>query len=825
MIFKSEVDPNIYVRVLKDSISPEGDRLFSIHAHYPRIILSELNTHKILSKNSSSCLSGDTLITIESPSMLIESKHRSHSPMTIKEIVDKWFDGAKKRKRFDYQANLDDRNNTAKEISKILNITSPSNIRRLCRNGTIPIKNQNKKRWEDFVINGLDYNHYHNGLESVSQDMKSRLRKMKLRCLNEETGEFITTSIVDCFRQGIQDIYEVTLDNGYILKCTDSHRIFTEAGFRTLKDIGLIRYESGLVIYDDNHPKIATNGFQISEEWLRSQRELGKNLVEISKEFNLNYKSIAYFAQKFKISFSKRKETLLETFEYKDKSWLQLRISEGLYAHQIAAMCNSTTDRVKKQIQKFKLVANRWNWGCKEVWNKGKKYTISEDKLLNIRNHAKNRRKLGSYTKYKDILAQRVRFISENKRSILEKFNFKCAISGGKYQLELHHIDPVWNNPDRCFDITNLIPLSKHIHKLIHAKHLELELLEYYNDGKDLRLFLDSIKDVIIHPLEINKPIGSGNKLVVRYSKIKSIKYIGKQETYDIEVSGKFRNFIANGIVVHNSRAVPVNNFLETIESMPFIPSFLQKNKSGMQSTEDLSEVEKKKVVKLIKNHLKATAKLIRTLSDKEGLNLHKQFVNRYSEVFQYMNTVITGSEWDSKLGTFLKLRNHQDADPHFHELAKCIQLAYNNSKPELLLPGEWHLPFVDSQRDDSGKVIYSICNRETLTVNEVTLEEAKKISASCCAQISYRKEDNSLDKANDIFDRLIYSDPEHSSPLEHQGTPIDYNLLKDDSKKAFDIIGITHMDRLYNLWSANFKGWVMYRKELEQLKEINRLS
>lgn len=274
-----------------------------------------------------------------------------------------------------------------------------------------------------------------------------------------------------------------------------------------------------------------------------------------------------------------------------------------------------------------------------------------------------------------------------------------------------------------------------------------------------------------------------------------------------------------------SSRAVPVNNFLETIESMPFIPSFLQKNKSGMQSTEDLSEVEKKKVVKLIKNHLKSTVKLIKTLSDKDGLNLHKQFANRYSEVFQYMNTIITGTEWDSKLGTFLRLRNHQDAEPHFHELANCIQLAYNNSKPELLLPGEWHLPFVDTQRDDNGKLIYSICNRETLTVNEVTLEEAKKISASCCAQISYRREDNSLEKANNIFDRLINSDPPHESPTENQGTPIDYNLLRDDSNKAFDIIGITHMDRLYNLWSANFKGWIQYRKELEQLREINRLK
>lgn len=44
----------IRVEVVADSLSPQGDRLISVLATFPRIILSEVNTHRMLSKNTSS---------------------------------------------------------------------------------------------------------------------------------------------------------------------------------------------------------------------------------------------------------------------------------------------------------------------------------------------------------------------------------------------------------------------------------------------------------------------------------------------------------------------------------------------------------------------------------------------------------------------------------------------------------------------------------------------------------------------------------------------------------------------------------------------------
>lgn len=69
-----------------------------------------------------------------------------------------------------------------------------------------------------------------------------------------------------------------------------------------------------------------------------------------------------------------------------------------------------------------------------------------------------------------------------------------------------------------------------------------------------------------------------------------SVKHIGKDETYDIEVDGEYHNFIANGVVVHNSRAIPFEKMVEVVENDPFIPLAWQKHHKGMQGTEYITD-------------------------------------------------------------------------------------------------------------------------------------------------------------------------------------------------------------------------------------------
>jgi hypothetical protein len=101
-----------------------------------------------------------------------------------------------------------------------------------------------------------------------------------------------------------------------------------------------------------------------------------------------------------------------------------------------------------------------------------------------------------------------------------------------------------------------------------------------------------------------------------------------------------------------------------------------------------------------------------------------------------------------------------------------------------------------------------------------IPLEDALAISASCCAQVSFRSLDDTLEKAKRIYERLVVSEPVHASPFEHQATPMqNYNegygekmvnsTVYPKSWKA----GITHVDRTGNFWSSNFKGFIQHRQ------------
>jgi hypothetical protein len=132
------------------------------------------------------------------------------------------------------------------------------------------------------------------------------------------------------------------------------------------------------------------------------------------------------------------------------------------------------------------------------------------------------------------------------------------------------------------------------------------------------------------------------------------------------------------------------------------------------------------------------------------------------------------------------------------------MHTAMEESTPVKILSGEWHLPFITRENiivNDEDIVTYSA---DGLPLN---LEEAKMISASACAQVSYRKNDVSLEKAKDIWTRLFDTDHVHASPLEHQATPIE------EECDWLDTPGITHVDTQGRLWSGNFCGWIQHRQ------------
>lgn len=263
-----------------------------------------------------------------------------------------------------------------------------------------------------------------------------------------------------------------------------------------------------------------------------------------------------------------------------------------------------------------------------------------------------------------------------------------------------------------------------------------------------------------------------------------------------------------------SSRAIPVKTTAKQIKENPEEPIIWGKNVSGMQSSGELSPVKRFFAKGLWKLAAKSAATFSIMLSN---LGVHKQWANRVSEYAQTYKVVVTATEYDN----FFHLRNHKDAQPEIKELAALMYEELQNSTPNTLKAGEWHLPYIHIARDCRGNIIYlsepleipdstATDYNATKVLPSLSLEEAKKVSASSCAQVSYRRLDTSLVKAEKIFDMLIQAEIIHASPFEHLATPI--NKAYDPNDFRTWQKGVTHMDRLGYLWSGNFKGWVQYR-------------
>ncbi|WP_432481718.1 FAD-dependent thymidylate synthase [Moraxella sp. ZY200743] len=249
-----------------------------------------------------------------------------------------------------------------------------------------------------------------------------------------------------------------------------------------------------------------------------------------------------------------------------------------------------------------------------------------------------------------------------------------------------------------------------------------------------------------------------------------------------------------------SSRAIPIDRMIEQVSDNPAVPLYWGLNQSGMQAKDEHAhrDICEGAWYDARDSAMYHAYKL-------QVLGLHKQIVNRLLEPFQMMKTLVTATDFDN----FFNLRCHKDAQPEIKELADKMYQAMQESEPEVLQAGEWHTPYIKHSRNIDGQLIYLVTD-ETELPSTVDVETAIKISCSCAAQVSYRKNDTSIEKALAIYDKLVNSEPVHASPFEHCATPIDPSGENDEFE------GITHWYNYrnkYTFYSGNFTNWVQYRQ------------
>ena len=139
---------------------------------------------------------------------------------------------------------------------------------------------------------------------------------------------------------------------------------------------------------------------------------------------------------------------------------------------------------------------------------------------------------------------------------------YRCVICGEGGRLHAHHVDPVWHNAARARDFDNLLTLCQACHTRIHRGNLELALLEAVENQKPLRHFWEHHSPGPRPERKRKPPV---RRLVRTFVKIARIEFAGHQMTYDLEVSGPYHNYVANGFIVHNS----VNEYSGRYSIMP----------------------------------------------------------------------------------------------------------------------------------------------------------------------------------------------------------------------------------------------------------------
>ena len=233
-----------------------------------------------------------------------------------------------------------------------------------------------------------------------------------------------------------------------------------------------------------------------------------------------------------------------------------------------------------------------------------------------------------------------------------------------------------------------------------------------------------------------------------------------------------------------SSRAIPAKILRGLVWNSPAMPVHWGINKSGMSADGQLTGFK----LLMAKKVWRATGKAA-CIAQKclEKIGLHKQITNRMLEPWQYIRTVVTATEYDN----WFWLRDHEDAQPEIAALASMMHESLQDSMPRTLEWGQWHLPYADDEEP-------------------MPLVDRVDVSVSCCAQVSYRRNDRSLEKAKRVVAMLTNGSRLHASPFEHQAKAVNYSKAKANAGWPE---GFTHLDTKGALWSGNFKGWVQKRQ------------
>ena len=489
-------------------------RYLARHRHSTPFEMIEWKFHHVMPifiarqwiRHRTACLAGDARLSFDLPGAARRGSGRQHYPMTIERLHRLWHAGAEpvrvgKRKPTAVERVDRDRQYAIPELARTVGRREET-LRNMVRDGSL-VGTKSDGR---ITVSGQAWRDWAERSATIRVPMRDRAARMRLRMCDEQTGEIRHTHVTDVWESGVKPVFRVTLQNGYALTMTRDHRCLTDRGWMTLGEAtGLRLTGTGGVTWDDRGPALAVNGEPAhrSATWLGERKAQGWDVRRMADAAGVSYPAVRQNLRRFGLSFTPAERAALSgrTQRGSRRSFRRAPLGEQWRANVRAARSGPRSNFWKGGVTSERANAGRWT--------------------------------------------------TEHAQAVHRRNGFACVLCGSKARLAAHHVDPVWHNASLSRDEGNLTSLCGRCHARLHAKNLDLALLEHLRDQRPASEFWATHRNA--RPRPLGKRLPKPRLLVRGWSRVARIEYVGERMTYDLSVAGPFHNFVANGFVVHNS--------------------------------------------------------------------------------------------------------------------------------------------------------------------------------------------------------------------------------------------------------------------------------
>jgi thymidylate synthase (FAD) len=328
---------------------------------------------------------------------------------------------------------------------------------------------------------------------------RNRIREMRLRQINEDTLQLQRTRVVNVYRNGRKPVFRLILADGKQIEATADHQFLFADGWQTLH---------------------AATG--LCEHGERAIWSKGDHFLYVNGAV-LNVPSLHRDPQWLDDQYNARRQRIAD----------------------IASACGVSYHTIRKWLAIHGLQHESGGRPSQSAWNQGKRYELGPRDLSPAWREANRRARSGPASNFwrGGITPDRAnigRWTTQIAAKIHRQNSWTCQLCRTRpEELHCHHVVPVWADISLARAESNLTTLCGKCHRAVQGKELE---------------FVERLGGPPVKAEWRRKPRVTWNKLTVaKLVRVERFEYVGEKETFDLEVEGPYHNFIANGIVTHNS--------------------------------------------------------------------------------------------------------------------------------------------------------------------------------------------------------------------------------------------------------------------------------